>query len=190
MSDKDVFIKTYPVFSKEYCEEVIQIFENLISVGSGCVRSDFIRRDTQLDLSPIDASTELQNLPIAEVFFNTINETLAKYTQELGLTFIGQTYVKNMLIQRSRADNFESYHTWHCEQGNHLTSDRAFVYMLYLNDDFEGGETEFLFQKHKEMPVTGNLVIWPAGYTHTHRGAMLMKGKKYIATGWFHWLPC
>jgi hypothetical protein len=190
MSDKDVFIKTYPVFSKEYCEEVIQIFENLISTGCGQVRNDNVKRDTQMELSPVDAHTDLKNLAVAEVFFNTINETLSRYIKELGVGFIGQTYSKHMLVQRSNADNFESYSAWHCEQDGSMGSDRAFVYMLYLNDDFEGGETEFLFQKHKEIPVTGNLVIWPAGYTHTHRGAMLMKGKKYIATGWVHWLPC
>ena len=87
------------------------------------------------------------------------------------------------------ADAFESYSTWHCEAGNLDSSDRAFVYMLYLNDDFEGGGTQFMYQKHEEKPKQGKLVIWPAGYTHVHRGNMLESGSKYIATGWAFFTP-
>ena len=58
--------------------------------------------------------------------------------------------------------------------------------MVYLNDDFEGGETEFLYYKRRERPEKGKLLLWPAGYTHTHRGGMVLKGNKYIVTGWFY----
>jgi len=89
-----------------------------------------------------------------------------------------------MLVQSYDADQYESYSTWHCEAGNRDSCDRAFVYMLYLNDNFEGGETEFMHQKHREKPEKGKILFWPAGFTHVHRGAMLLSGKKYIATGW------
>ena len=55
---------------------------------------------------------------------------------------------------------------------------------LYLNDDFEGGETEFLYQNRRELPVAGDVIIFPAGYTHTHRGNPPIGGTKYIATSW------
>lgn len=58
--------------------------------------------------------------------------------------------------------------------------------MVYLNDDYEGGETEFLYQKKRINPKRGRLIIWPSGFTHTHRGGLVLKGTKYIITGWFH----
>ena len=31
----------------------------------------------------------------------------------------------------------------------------------------------------------GNVLIWPGGFTHKHRGNPPLKGEKIYATGWF-----
>ena len=59
--------------------------------------------------------------------------------------------------------------------------------MLYLNTVEEGGETEFLYQSVRFKPVKNTLLIWPAGYTHTHRGNPPLSNEKYIVTGWVEW---
>ena len=56
----------------------------------------------------------------------------------------------------------------------------------YLNDDYKGGETEFLYYKKRVEPEQGKLIIWPAGYTHAHRGGLVLEGNKYVITGWFN----
>ena len=61
---------------------------------------------------------------------------------------------------------------------------RLLVFSLYLNDGYEGGETEFLFQKKRMKPQKDRLLIWPAQFTHTHRGNTVLKGDKYLLTGW------
>jgi hypothetical protein len=48
----------------------------------------------------------------------------------------------------------------------------------------EGGETEFLYQHMRVKPEQGTLVIWPAAFTHTHRGNPPLSNEKYIVTGW------
>jgi len=50
-----------------------------------------------------------------------------------------------------------------------------------------GGETEFLYQSIRIKPVAGRTLIWPAGYTHVHRGNPPIKGEKMYATGWFEY---
>ena len=65
-------------------------------------------------------------------------------------------------------------------------SNRCLVWMIYLNDDYEGGETEYLYYKKRIKPEKGKLLIWPAGMTHCHRGGLVLSGTKYIATGWFY----
>ena len=55
---------------------------------------------------------------------------------------------------------------------------------VYLNDDFDGGETEFLYQQRREQAVEGDVLIFPASYTHTHRGNPPIGNSKYIATSW------
>ena len=56
--------------------------------------------------------------------------------------------------------------------------------MLYLNNVANGG-TEFKYQKITTEAIKGNLVIWPAEFTHLHKGVISKTKEKYIATGWF-----
>ena len=80
------------------------------------------------------------------------------------------------------------YPYWHCElyprDPRAETLHRHLLWTAYLNDDFEEGETEFLYQQRKVAPKTGSLLIAPAAFTHTHRGNRPLGGDKFIATSW------
>ena len=65
--------------------------------------------------------------------------------------------------------------------------DRICAFLLYLNDVEEGGETEFLYLKKRFKPIKNRLLLWPAGYTHTHRGNQPINQSKYILTGWIEY---
>jgi hypothetical protein len=61
------------------------------------------------------------------------------------------------------------------------------VYIAYLNTIKDAGETEFLYQKIRIPPEENTMIIWPAAFTHTHRGNVVHGEKsKYIVTGWFY----
>ena len=78
------------------------------------------------------------------------------------------------------------YHTWHYENGSFYFAQREITWMAYLNDIDDGGETEFLYQKRRIKPTQGTIVLFPAGYTHVHRGGLVLGEKdKYIITGWY-----
>ena len=79
----------------------------------------------------------------------------------------------------------EGYHAFHAEHGN-LPGEikRIGVWTVYLNTVEEGGETEFLYQLKRVKPQKGTLCIFPAGYTHVHRGNTPFSGEKHIMTGW------
>jgi 2OG-Fe(II) oxygenase superfamily len=80
------------------------------------------------------------------------------------------------------------YPYWHCElyprDRSAETLHRHLLWTIYLNDAFEEGETEFLFQRRKVVPETGSLLIAPTAFTHTHRGNRPQGGDKFIATSW------
>ena len=80
------------------------------------------------------------------------------------------------------------YPHWHSEQfpqpqGTEALH-RVVLYMFYLNDIDEGGETEFFYQGRVIKPRKGSMVIAPAGFTHSHRGNRPISHNKYIATSW------
>jgi len=90
-------------------------------------------------------------------------------------------------LQKYRA-NEGGYPRWHSEIYPHATDAstlrRVLLWTIYLNEEFSGGETEFLHQQRKIIPRTGAVLLAPGGFTHTHRGNRPEGGDKYIATGW------
>ena len=90
-------------------------------------------------------------------------------------------------LQHYQADK-GGYPAWHCEAAPadpHAEAlHRALLWSVYLNEGFEGGETEFLYQQRKIVPRTGSLLIAPASFVHTHRGNRPGRRDKYIATSW------
>ena len=80
----------------------------------------------------------------------------------------------------------EGYFTLHCEHAAGYPY-RMLVWMIYLNDAISG--TEFPSQNRILKPKAGRLAIWPAAWTHPHRGVTPNQGLKYIATGWGYFLP-
>ena len=77
------------------------------------------------------------------------------------------------------------------ENGNSINNPRKeygrfLVYTIYLNDVLEGGETSFLYQNIKIKPKKGTVCLFPADYTHVHKGISPKKEVKYIMTGWLN----
>ena len=81
----------------------------------------------------------------------------------------------------------EGYHKWHIDGAQMNSCDRAMVYMTYLNDVTEGGGTMFYHQDVTTKAVKGKTLIFPAAYTHLHKGEISKTQHKYILTGWIWW---
>ena len=81
----------------------------------------------------------------------------------------------------------QGYHIWHADWSpwsSITTRSRMVVGMLYLNDVYIGGETEFYHQQISTQPRQGTIVVWPAYFTHTHRGNKPISNTKYIINKW------
>ena len=75
---------------------------------------------------------------------------------------------------------------WHCEVTSPFIMRRVLVFMTYLNDVNDGG-TEFYHQNIITPSKKGLTVIWPAHWTHTHKGQISNTEEKLICTGWFNY---
>ncbi len=104
--------------------------------------------------------------------------------------FLNAIYTIGSVNMQKYGKNKGGYFHWHSEFYPHPTDPsqpslhRTLLWMFYLNDVEQGGETEFYFQKLKSKPKMGTLVIAPADFTHTHRGNKPISNDKYIFTSW------
>ncbi len=87
------------------------------------------------------------------------------------------------LFNIQRYEPNEGYKVWHWERSDRRgTRDRHLVWMTYLSDNPDGG-TEFEYQNKYVSAEVGKTIIWPADWTHTHRGRVC-NTEKTIITGW------
>lgn len=83
----------------------------------------------------------------------------------------------------------QGYLSWHCERAQPKSNNRLLVFMTYLNDVSDGGQTEWEYLGLSVAPVKGLTIIWPTDWMYLHRGVTSQTQKKTIATGWFSFLP-
>ena len=63
---------------------------------------------------------------------------------------------------------------------------RAVSAIVYLNDDFEGGEVEFVNFGIKIKPKPGMLLLFPSTYPYKHIAHPVTSGTKYAIVTWLH----
>jgi len=114
-----------------------------------------------------------------------LKSCMGHYITEFGQLDGLPMFSSDIKMQKTSAGG--GYHLWHYENSGASHASRELVWMIYLNDleDDEGGETEFMYQHRRIKPTVGTVVIFPAGMTHVHKGNTVLKGDKYILTGWY-----
>lgn len=89
--------------------------------------------------------------------------------------------------------NKGNYSYWHSEifpqLGENKALHRTLLFLIYLNDVEDGGETDFYYQDISVKPKAGTMVIAPCGFTHTHRGNVPRSNDKYVLTSWLLYNP-
>ena len=118
--------------------------------------------------------------PFCQIFWDKIYEQYGKKFSIL--KDMARHEIIEIKIQKTVPGG--GYHIWHPEMQSIHEKGRCLVFMLYLNDVEEGGETEFLYQHKRIQPKRDRFVLWPAYFTHTHRGNPPLSGEKLILTGW------
>lgn len=181
-------------FSQEFCQNVIFQFEKMMDSSAHCFHSPSEGTDQfpNSALGRKDSSLFFEHVapPVADSIHNGVIECLKQYMQEyVGLH--GHALVSHTCkVQKTPPKG--GFHVWHSEHAADLRScRRSVVWILYLSTHENEGETEFLQQGIRVAPKAGTVVLWPAQYTHPHRGNPVYTEDKfkYIATGWFEKVP-
>ena len=178
------FIKSYYIDDKSLCDNLIDYFHKDNDY------KDIGRAEKGANKISTDVHIHFTN---KNKFVLQYNEHLSKSINEYIKCFEAFYSIKVHTQEGFNLQHYkpgEGFFNWHCERNSAtpLRATRGLVFMTYLNDVTDGGETEFLYQKKKFKPKKGLTLIWPSDFTHTHRGITSKTQDKYIATGWFHYL--
>jgi hypothetical protein len=182
------FIESYSIFGKDFCNKLIDCYEE--AEAHGITHG---RQAKKLEIE--DTAVHLPNygLPLKHTtadLFGTFNAglevALNQYYDKYGALQNVQE-LKNYKGKIQKTEPGQGFHVWHCENNSASTMERQLTWTVYLNDEFEAGETEFLYQQYRYKPKMGDVVIFPTAFTHTHRGNPPINGTKYIMTGWLEY---
>jgi hypothetical protein len=186
------FIGVYPdVFNQRFCDDLISTFNWAEEHGLVKTRQEreggmplSSKNDVSLYAAEFDVCHAHSKIAsgFTEIFWGQVFPRYkADYSEALDGASGGYA-IYSLKMQKTKPG--QGYHSWHYEAAAREVSNRLLAWAVYLNDVDEGGETEFLYYHRRIKPARGTVVLWPAGFTHTHRGNPPLSGEKYIMTGW------
>lgn len=196
------------VLTEETCQDIIKGFEYVASCGGVYDRGTMpsgVMKDSSINVGQLREVSNhvlgpLYSEHLAHLLQIEINTCLYEYIKKYETGMFSMVYdgmprptslgdypilLTGAKLQKTRPS--EGFHVWHAESTCLMYKCRAISYILYLNDVSEGGETEFIHLSERVTPKAGRMLIFPAGWTHTHRGNPPLVEDKYIATGWMEY---
>ncbi len=141
-------------------------------------------RRTNYDLGI--TQTAHQGDPIAQAIHNQMYLLLLAsslpYADKYGMQESMYHEPYNML-KYSFGQEYKAHYDGNTSTGRSLSA------IVYLNNDYEGGEVEFTNYGVKIKPEPGMLLLFPSNYAYTHIAHPVTSGTKYAIVTWIHDRP-
>lgn len=180
------FIEQYQI-DQELCKKIIEYFEESPFKRPGCSGGK-----TSVNKDNKNSTDIVFYGPLYENYMKELDECVQKYKKKY--VYCDKAHELWSVYPKTNIQRYlpgEGYYGLHCEraEGYGEGSRRHLVFMTYLNDVTDDGETFFYYQNLKIKPKTGLTLIWPVDWTHTHCGIVSNTQTKYIVTGWISYTP-
>lgn len=129
---------------------------------------------TELDLTP------LGDKAFRDYFRGHIDEYLQRYNRDVSLAIPvpASPLMAELRLKRYLPETGDGFQL-HFDSIN-AVAQRYLVFLWYLNDVAEGGETEFPDLQVKVRPRAGRLLMFPPYWMFQHAGLPPRSGEKYI----------
>lgn len=115
-------------------------------------------------------------------FFILINRAVNGYCNRHGISepYWHEPY---NLLKYSTGQEYKPHYDGNTVSHRHISC------IVYLNDDYEGGELEFPNFNVKVKPEAGMMIVFPSNYAYTHIAKPVTNGTKYALVTWLHDCP-
>ena len=188
---KNFILHRRHALSKDKCERIINYFEEHKEFQeAGTVGGRGIEPLKKIDTEMIFSFKNGPSREVFSFFGEFLVEAVEVYKKQYPFIDTGvNPWTINDVFKIQKYNPNEGYFVLHCENGGiPEETQRVLAWMIYLNDVTDGGYTDFPSQNKKFQPRRGDVLIWPAGWTHPHRGITSKSQTKYIVTGWYNYL--
>jgi hypothetical protein len=151
-------------------------WERATTLGNGPYQN--ARTNKMLGISYL---AEIANNPALQNIHNQMNILLLAatipYAKKHGLneTLWHESY---SLLKYSAGEEYKEHYDG-CTQTGRIIS-----CLIYLNNDFEGGEIEFPAFQIKIKPQPGMLILFPSNFAYRHVAHPIISGEKYCLVTW------
>jgi hypothetical protein len=179
VSDLRYYVRWYDdSLSSEFCKKMVAAFEQATAHHVKRERGWRAGLDasawTELDITP------LADVALKEFFSRKIDESLARYNQDVGLAIPvpKSTLLAPLRIKRYLPDASEAFQLHFDSIGE--VANRYLVFLWYLNDVVVGGETGFSGLNVEVRPKAGRLLMFPPYWMYQHTGRPPVSGEKFI----------
>lgn len=131
---------------------------------------------------PQDDYYAKEMMQIANVLYPSLGKAFKHYSTEL------YPFAENNIKAREHTIHLLKYGVAgrlpaHQDQG---VSSRVLSSVMYLNDDYEGGEIEFRQSGIKIKPEAGSIIFFPSNFLYVHEVHALTSGFRYSMPHWYH----
>jgi hypothetical protein len=146
------------------------------TIGQGAYQS--ARTNVALDLtylSDITGNNLIQN--VNNIFYTALLSASNSYAKRYNIqeSFFHENY---QLLKYRGGEEYKAHYDGSTNIG------RAISAICYLNDDYEGGEIEFVNFNLKIKPQAGMMILFPSNYAYTHIAHPVISGNKYAIVTW------
>ena len=151
------------------------------ATGLGAISLDTKNR-TDISISPKELN--LKENEVFNKYFKNLFEFYKDYNKQWPFL---ESIVSTLEIGRFNIGKYmpgQHFQKIHTERASLGSLHRLLAFMTYLNDVEDGGSTYFSHYDLDIKPKKGLTIIWPAEWTHAHKGNVINSGSKYIITGW------
>ena len=173
--------------SADFCTRMIDSFNQMqqlhVPNGRGLVAGLEGSAWTELNITP------LSDTAFKGFFVTQIEEYLGRYnsTLSLQLPVPSRPFLEDIRIKRYRAGTDEKFEP-HYDAANKMCN-RYLVFLWYLNDVAEGGETEFADLGLRVQARAGRLLMFPPYWMFQHAGLPPLSNDKYIVSTYLLFSP-
>lgn len=180
------------VISEELCKTIIDIIEKYPNWQDSTIGENN-KLDKSYRSNKVDYLTDRFGYN-SEIYYahNTLGYYVKRIIEELDKIYsvTNLNYSIGLFTNISTDQGFqilkyekgEMYHT-HVDSSN--KNFRVLSLIIYLNENYEGGETSFVRQNIKVKGNTGDILTFPSNHCFPHKSNPIIKGTKYAMVTWF-----